>query len=150
MDALNKLLAIEAIKQLKGRYFRCVDTKDWNGFKAVFTPDARFDISQDVPGCILIGPENIVMAARAPLKGCVSVHHGHTPEIEITSDTTATGIWAMEDTLHWLADSDTPGATLHGYGHYVETYQCIDGRWLIQSLVLRRLRVDAVAGPRAQ
>ena len=28
---------IEAIKQLKARYFRLMDTKDWAGFRAVFT-----------------------------------------------------------------------------------------------------------------
>jgi SnoaL-like domain len=57
MNDLQRLLAIEAIKNLKARYFRSVDTKDWDGFKAVFAPDALFDISQDVPGCILVGPE---------------------------------------------------------------------------------------------
>jgi len=35
--------AIEEIKQLKARYFRCMDTKDWAGYLNVFTPDAKID-----------------------------------------------------------------------------------------------------------
>ena len=37
---MNRLLAIEEIKQLKARYFRFLDTKDWAGLTTVFTPDA--------------------------------------------------------------------------------------------------------------
>jgi hypothetical protein len=142
VNDLEKLLAIEAIKQLKARYFRCVDTKDWEGLKAVFAPDALFDISQDVPGCILVGPERIAAAVSVPLTGCVSVHHGHCPEIEITSENTASGVWAMEDMLWWGEDSATPNQTLHGYGHYIETYAKSGGRWCIESMKLQRLRVD--------
>ena len=142
MNAIEKLLAIEEIKKLKARYFRCVDTKDWEGFKGVFAPDCVFDISQDVPGCILTGREKIAEAASLPLTGCVSVHHGHCPEIELTSDTTAKGIWAMEDKLRWAENSAAPVRTLHGYGHYIETYERIDGRWHIKTMKLTRLRVD--------
>jgi len=142
MTEVEKLLALEDIKTLKARYFRCVDTKDWDGFAAVFAPDAAFDISQDIPGCILVGREKILGAVRPPLQSCVSVHHGHCPEISITSATTAEGVWAMEDMLRWKERSASPVATLHGYGHYRETYRKIDGTWLIQSLKLSRLRVD--------
>ena len=142
MTEVEKLLALEDIKALKARYFRCVDTKDWDGFAAVFAPDAAFDISDDVPGCILVGREKILDAARPPLQGCVSVHHGHCPEITITSAMSAEGVWAMEDMLRWNEGSASPVAALHGYGHYRETYRKIDGAWLIQSLKLSRLRVD--------
>ena len=142
MNAIETLLAIEEIKQLKARYFRFVDTKDWPGFEALFTRDAIFDISDDMPGCVVTGAEKIRSTASTPLADVVSVHHGHCPEIEITSPTTATGIWAMEDKLRWAKDSSAPIKTLHGYGHYIETYECIDGRWHIKTLRLKRLRVD--------
>jgi hypothetical protein len=139
---IETLLATEEIKRLKASYFRFVDTKDWKAFRNVFAPDAHFDISDDVPGCILKGREAISQAVSVPLAGCVSVHHGHCPEIEITSDTTASGTWAMEDMLRWAADSAYPNQTLHGYGHYVETYEKIGGRWHIKTMKLQRLRVD--------
>jgi hypothetical protein len=139
VNDIEKLLAIEEIKNLKARYFRCVDTKDWHGFKAVFAPDARFDITDDVAGCVLVGPE-IADKVSGLLAGCDSIHHGHCPEIEITSNTTATGIWAMEDLLRWGEES--PNQTAHGYGHYFETYEKASGRWYIKTMKLRRLRVD--------
>lgn len=142
LEGVKALFAIEEIKKLKARYFRCVDTKDWEGFAGVFAPDAVFDISDDVPGCVLTGPKVIAEAASAPLTGCVSVHHGHCPEIDLTSEDSATGIWAMEDKLRWSADSERPNMTLHGYGHYHETYSRIDGRWYIRTMKLKRLRVD--------
>lgn len=142
MDNLQKLLALEEIKALKARYFRFVDTKDWDGFEGLFAPDAIFDISDDVPGCIITGAAKIRETASVPLTGCISVHHGHCPEIQFTSDTTAKGIWAMEDKLRWETGSPMPIRTLHGYGHYFETYERIDGRWCIKALKLKRLRVD--------
>jgi hypothetical protein len=59
------------------------------------------------------------------------------PEIELTSATTAKGIWAMQDLLRW-----PDGRELSGYGHYHETYQRVDGAWRIKTLKLTRLRMD--------
>lgn len=142
MNAIDRLLAIEEIRNLKARYFRCVDTRDWEGFKAVFTDDAIFDVSEDIPGCVLVGPAAIAEFVTAALAGCVTVHHGHCPEIEIASDVAATGIWAMEDMLRWGEGSPRPGETLHGYGHYFETYEKSGDRWRIKATRLHRLRVD--------
>lgn len=142
MDALEKIIAIEEIRALKARYFRCLDTKDWAGFGEVFAEDAVFDISDDVPGGVANGRDKIVTAASVPLTDCVSIHHGHCPEIEIISATTASGIWAMEDMLRWSETADSPLRALHGYGHYIETYERIDGAWKIKTLKLKRLRVD--------
>ncbi len=65
---------------------------------------------------------------------------GHMPEIELTSPTTATGIWAMEDHLSFPAGAQL--AELHGYGHYHETYTKVDGTWRIATTRLARLRLD--------
>lgn len=147
MNSIDRLLAIEDIRNLKARYFRCVDSKDWEGFKTVFAPDASFDVSDDLPGGVLVGLEKIAEIVSTSLEGCVTVHHGHCPEIDITSERTAKGIWAMEDMLRWSENSARPNQTLHGYGHYLETYEKIDGRWLIRTSRLRRLRVDVATVP---
>jgi hypothetical protein len=49
VDTLEKLLAVEAIKQLKARYCQCLDTNDWSGLRSVFTVDAVCDPPLD-PG----------------------------------------------------------------------------------------------------
>jgi len=41
MDATHKLVETEANKQVKARYARAVDTKDWDLLASVFSPDAE-------------------------------------------------------------------------------------------------------------
>ena len=130
---------IEAIKQLKARYFRLMDTKDWRAFREVFTPDVHVDVSGEGGG-VHDGVDTFLEMLEPTLRDVVTVHHGHMPEIELTSPTTATGIWAMEDHLRF--PEGAPFAELHGYGHYHETYAKADGHWRIASLRLARLRLD--------
>lgn len=136
----------EAIRQLKARYFRLMDMKDWSGWAQCFTEDVVVRVDSAVSdGRTLLAPfelpagrDAFVRQNAETLAGVVTVHHGHMPEITITSDTTATGIWAMEDKLIWR-----DGSRLHGYGHYHETYRKeADGEWRIASLDLTRLRLD--------
>lgn len=142
MTNIEALIAIEDIKRLKARYFRCVDTKDWDGLLGLFTNDMQIDISEDLPGGVFTVPTRFIESVSRSLVGCVSVHHGHCPEIDITSETTATGIWAMEDVLRWSADSAYPNQTVHGFGHYFEAYEKVSGHWHIKTMKLQRLRVD--------
>src|SRR5205823_5434530 len=111
--------------------------------EAVYAPDARVTFlnsadakPQDVQP--LVGRANIIASQRRGVTPLLTVHHGHMPEIEITSPTTASGIWAMEDLVRGL-DGKNP---MRGYGHYHETYERIDGHWKIKTLLLTRLRVD--------
>jgi SnoaL-like protein len=146
MDAAERLTAAEEIKQLKARYFRCMDTKDWAGFEEVFAPDAVMDMSGEMrdPSAkgagIANGATKIAAFVRKVVDPVVTVHHGHMPEIEITSPTTAKGIWAMEDKLRWPEGAAIK--TMHGYGHYHETYERTDVGWRIKTITLTRLRVD--------
>src|ERR1035437_6540901 len=48
MDAVDEIIAIEQIKRLKASYFRCMDTKDWDGFAKVLAPDAVMDMSSEM------------------------------------------------------------------------------------------------------
>ena len=148
---LDELTAIDAIKALKARYFRCMDTKDWAGFADQFAPDATMDMSGEIRGGqpgdgVIRGRDDIAAFVRGAIDQVTTVHHGHTPEIEIVSPSTATGIWAMEDKLRW--PEGAPIRSLHGYGHYHETYERLDGRWYITSTKLTRLRVDVDMTPR--
>ena len=132
---------IEAIKQLKARYFRLMDTKDWDGLERVFTDDVVIDVTEEGAG-VRRGRAPFLRFLRRVIESAVTVHHGHMAEIELTSTTTARGVWAMEDKLWWPPGS--PISFLHGYGHYHETYEKTNGEWHIQTLTLTRLRRDVV------
>jgi len=134
-DPLQQLLDIEAIKQLKARYFRCMDTKDWVGFRDVFTADAVLEAE----GRRREGGDDIAGFISKLLADVVTVHHGHMPEITLTGPDTATGVWAMFDYVEF---PEHPSASFRGYGHYNEEYVREDGGWRIRRLVLTRLRVD--------
>ena len=127
---------VEAIKRLKARYFRTMDTKDWPGMRAVFADDVVVDTTESGGG-VVRGADEFIAFLRETLADVVTVHHGHMPEIELTSATTATGIWALQDILKW-----SNGAELHGYGHYHETYVKTGEAWRITSTRLTRLRMD--------
>jgi ketosteroid isomerase-like protein len=132
---------VEAIKQLKARYCRLMDTKDWAGYRQVFTDDVTMDTT-DSGGGVITGADAFLEFLVPTIGDVVTVHQCHTPEIDITSPTTATGIWAMEDMLRW-----PDGSELHGYGHYHETYEKTGGSWRIKSTKLTRLRLDGTAPP---
>lgn len=127
---------LEAIKQLKARYFRTMDTKDWDGMRQVFTDDVAIDTTE-AGGSAVTGADEFLSGLQAVLADAVTVHHGHMPEIELTSATTATGIWALNDIVIF-----PNGTRLDGYGHYHETYEKTADGWKISSLRLTRLHTD--------
>lgn len=154
MDAAETLLAIEQIKQLKGRYFRFMDSKDWDGLASIFTDDAVFDarasFSIDGQGesgraaesndWVYRGGAGIVDFIRGAAGKLQTVHHGHCHEIDILSPTEARGVIAMEDQVFDPASGEAV-LVLHGCGHYHETYRKVDGAWRIATSRISRLYV---------
>ena len=143
VDDLARLVAIENIKQLKARYYRFLDTHDWEGFRSLWTPDAVMDMN--FPDRILAsedgiyrGPDAITAFAMKAIGGATTIDHALLPEIEILTPTTARAIWAQEDRVFWPAGY--PNKSLHGFGHEHETYEMIEGKWRIGSTKLVRLK----------
>ena len=135
---------IDAIKQLKARYFRYMDTKRWTELRQQFTDDAKFDgTNKAVPG-----PDEFVAWNTARLGPAITVHQGHMPEIVLTSATTARGIWAMFDWVEFPKPIEAGRGKGYrgfvGYGHYEEEYRKEGGVWKIAFLRLTRLRVNPV------
>jgi uncharacterized protein (TIGR02246 family) len=127
---------VEAIRQLKARYFRTMDTKDWAGMRQVFTDDAVMDTTASGGG-VVSGADEFMAFLEPALADAITVHHGHMPEIELTSATSATGIWALQDLIIF-----PDGTRMLGFGHYHETYEKLDDDWRIKSLTLTRLHVE--------
>lgn len=140
---------IESIKQLKARYFRAMDSKDWDAYREVFTEDVLFDIrggmeatppNPDYTDPPLHGADAAVAFIKSGLDHVISAHQGFLPEITQTGPDTATGIWAMTDVLR--AGEGAPFRTVRGYGHYHEEYRKTGEEWKISHLRLTRLIVD--------
>jgi hypothetical protein len=160
MSPEEKLAAIEEIRQLKARYFRTMDTKDWAGLATIFAEDASFDATDSVRDgsgadtmhqklgteWINHGGANIAAFIRKAVTPLSTVHMGHVPEIEITSPSTAKGIWPFEDRVKEVRDGVIV-SEFQGYGHYWETYERKHGRWTIKSSRITRLRVDFLTRP---
>ncbi len=141
---------LEQIRRLKARYCRFLDTRDVPAWRALFAPDVvvLLDLAVSTGGA---DPQTMPplagMAAFEPvvlggIEGAATMHHCHTPEIDLTSPTTATGIWAMEDLLVF-----GDGSEMHGAGHYHETYEKHDGAWRIKTLHLTRTMMRFKAAP---
>jgi hypothetical protein len=139
----DKELDRVAICELKARYCRFLDTKQWDAWSALFVEDLVLDTSEAGGPAAVTGRDEAVAGVRANIETASTAHQVHTPEIRIEGDT-ATGIWAMQDRVIFGT-----GAALTGYGHYTETYAKSDGAWRIATIKLTRLHVDFTPPPQA-
>lgn len=131
---MQELLDIEAIKQLKGRYFRSLDTNDWETLSGTFTEDCVSSYSDGAHS--YNDREGIVGFLSGSMSGTdfMSTHTGHTPEITLTSETTATGIWYLQDTVIILEHN----LRIYGAGMYYDEYTKIDGQWYQSKIGYKR------------
>lgn len=139
-SAVQQLLDYKAIIELKARFGRLADAKDWEGFRAVFAEDATFDLGA---GQIMHGGATYAYAVRDMLEGAVSLHRFSMPEIDFHGPDEASGIWVLHDYNEWPSDPAT-GARCgyNGHGREYETYRRIGGEWKITSWRLRYDRLD--------
>ena len=84
---------VEAIKQLKYRYLRSLDLKQWDEFASLFLPEAtgsyaelRFGSRDELVG---------YMRENLPA-GRITFHQAHHPEVEVSGDR-ATARWYLHD-----------------------------------------------------
>lgn len=136
----GSLADVESIKVLMARYFRFLDTKQWESLRAILTDDMSMAAPDDVEGSQpLAGADRVVRLMKRVLGPSVSVHRGYCPEIEILNHSEAKAIWAMDDTVTF---TDDPRLNFRGSGHYDATYTRTADGWKISSLTLRRVRLD--------
>ena len=126
---MSLLEEIEAIKRLKYKYFRCLDSKRWAELADCFTPDATS--SYDGGKYSFAGSAQIVGFLEGALgrPTMITLHQGHHPEIELTSPTTATGTWYLEDQV---IDAKR-NTSLRGAAFYHDEYVKLGGAWKLQS-----------------
>ncbi|MDE2405581.1 MAG: nuclear transport factor 2 family protein [Sphingomonadales bacterium] len=144
MDDLARLVAGEAIRQVKARYFYGLDHKDWDLWRReVWAADGELHVPEHRTEPYR-GIDAIIAWVSAATADQVSIHHGHMPMIEFDGADAARVIWAMEDRLYRTREHPLEGGwtELHGMGHYRERYERRPEGWRLVSSQLTRLRVD--------
>jgi len=118
---------MEAIRRVKYKYWRCLDKKTVDDLADCFTEDAVADYG---PKIKLQGRQAVVdFLKRAMDRFVGGVHHGHNPEIELTSNTTAIGTWAL---YNYMIEKQTNLRIRIG-GFYYDEYVKERGQWRIKS-----------------
>jgi len=125
---VSDLDELEAIKQLKYKYLRCLDTKAWGELAECFLEDATS--AYDAGKYTFEGREQVIGFLEKALgpPTMITMHQVHHPEIELTSATTATGRWYLED----MVIDTKHNTTLRGAAFYRDEYVKVGGRWKLK------------------
>lgn len=125
---LQQLSDFEDIRTLKHRYFRGIDTADLELLRPLFTEDVEIDYRGGSYRAKLSGRDNMIeFLANSFHAGALAMHHGHMPEISLTSEERAEGIWYLED-MFILLDA---GIKTEGTALYRDVYRKEQGEWKI-------------------
>jgi hypothetical protein len=128
------LVELELIKRLKYKYLRCLDQKLWDEMAECFVPDATAAYSG---GKYSYQGRDAILEFLVKSMGedsFLSSHRVHHPEIDLSSPTTARGVWALEDVV-----VDTKWEiTIRGAAFYTDDYVKQDGVWRIQHTGYKR------------
>lgn len=133
---IQRLMDIEAIKQLKHAYFRCVDTCNLEELGTLFHDEVQVRFKGGGYEWNLDGRQEYVdNIGTAFSREAVGQHNAHHPEIQILGDSEATGIWYLADNM-WILNHN---AFTHGTALYWDRYVKENGRWLIRETNYERV-----------
>lgn len=133
---IQRLMDIEAVKQLKHAYFRCIDTANLEELGTLFHDDVSVHFVGGTYEWKLDSRQEYMDAVKFSFHNqSIGHHNGHMPEIQMLSETEATGIWYLADNM-WVLNHNhfTTGTAL-----YWDRYLKVDGRWLIKDTRYERL-----------
>lgn len=133
---IQVLKDIEAVRRLKHAYFRCADTANMTEMATLLHEDVEVHFIGGTYEWKLKGKKAYLDAMTQSFNPRVAAqHNGHTPEIEVLSETEATGIWYLYDNFWNMADE----RYTYGTALYRDRYVKEGGRWLIRRTAYRRL-----------
>lgn len=133
---IQRLMDIEAIKQLKHAYFRCIDTANLEELGTLFHEDVSVSFIGGTYEWKTEGKKEYLDNIGVSFSNkSIGHHNGHQPEIQMISDTEATGIWYLADNM-WILNHK---AKTSGTALYWDRYLKVDGKWLIRDTSYERL-----------
>ncbi len=133
---VQMLMDMEAIRQLKHAYFRCIDTANFDELATLFHEDVTVHFVGGNYEWKLQGRDEYLDSVKASFTNqAIGHHNGHHPEIQILNENEATGIWYLADNM-WVMNFNffTSGTAI-----YWDRYLKVDGRWTIKDTRYRRI-----------
>ncbi|MFT4518699.1 MAG: hypothetical protein ACI9JM_001084 [Halioglobus sp.] len=122
---IARLEAIEAIRQLKFRYFHACDTKQVDVVRDCFAP-GEIDLRYGRIGRFSDREQMLaVFAELACQPHIVEMHHGQNPQINVVDENTATAVWGL---YYYLIDTRRQIVTQLA-GFYDDAYGRADDQW---------------------
>ncbi|MDN3359045.1 nuclear transport factor 2 family protein [Actinomadura sp. DC4] len=136
---VQDLVEYRAIEELKYRYMRAVDTKDWDLLASTLEPGVTAEYGHRLT---FEGAQKLVRTlSRIMTDDIITVHRLSQPEIAIDGDE-ATGVWALTDRVIRKRDR----VLLDGASIYRDRYRRgADGAWRIARTTYERLYESEVS-----
>jgi hypothetical protein len=166
MAQVERLLAIEELRQVALKYARCQSQKDIETFRDLFAPDYAFSHPRFRGGETQYGGEGMVALLKewGPFNDRVTtIMHCHGSEVELLAPTKARAQWAADayiyhrpDTLDGVTGRTDfiehtgatgkevvqPGVQVHFCYIMYQTYGKLEGKWKIKSNTHLDMRYD--------
>ena len=134
MCGMADLQEIEAIKRVKYRYLRALDTKHWNDFADTLTEDIVGDYGSSAGGSSAGKPLHFTNRAdlvefmrTAMPAGVITEHRVSHPEITLDDSGEAEGTWYLQDRVI-VPEHDF---MLYGAAFYSDRYRRTADGWKI-------------------
>lgn len=129
MSSMADLEAIEAIKRVKYRYLRALDTKHWADFADTLTEDIVGDYGSSMGrDHRFTNRDDLVEFMRTAMPpGVITEHRVSHPEITLDDDAEAEGIWYLQDRVI-VAEHNF---MLFGAAFYRDRYRRTEDGWKI-------------------
>ena len=128
---VQRLKDVQAIKEVKSRYFRALDTKNGDELETTLAPDIETAYSDGK--LVFHGPKEVTNYFKESMPNTeITLHQGHNPEIYFESETVAYGHWYLQDNLIFAEGNPYEGLQIQGSAIYTDKYVKVDGKWLIQ------------------
>ncbi len=138
---ITRLEAVEAIRRLKHRYLRACDLKQPATFRECFVAHGaivdygpRIGKFEDADGIAEVY-RRVALERVDGAYNILDMHHGLQEDIEVTSETQATGAWS----LRFRQVDRREGVERVSAIEYDDRYEVEDGQWRIRSCQVRML-----------
>ena len=134
MRRIENLEHVNAIKDLKARYWTSVDRQKLDDVRDCLAPEGAVVDFEGVPRCDNRDAFIAIIREQGCRPGLHNMHHGQNPQIQITGPAEAKGTWDV----YFFSIDTAARTTIQMSGEYDDRYVLKNGRWWIQTTQFRQ------------